>query len=181
MLIAMLPVSVFATSGNLRKASIKTCPDGVTYGNHESNHVIHWHVAVPAPDSWSGWAASGDPIPNDPCSQPVKIRKATTTVATTRRATTRVATTRRVTTSSSTTEVPTTEISTTEISTTEVPNTEVPTTEIPTTEYTTTVVTTQQSGEEATEASTSTGGAIFGLAYISGIGLAVYKGVKKKR
>ena len=56
--------NVFASSGGLKKASIKTCPNGVTYGYHGDDN--HWHVAKPN-GNWSGWTAEGDPLPGDPC------------------------------------------------------------------------------------------------------------------
>lgn len=60
--------NVNATSGALRKDSIKTCSNGITYGNHSSNDEIHWHEAKKDNDVSSGWIAIGDPIYNDPCS-----------------------------------------------------------------------------------------------------------------
>ena len=57
-------VDVQATSGALRKASIKTCSNGVTYGQHGDDD--HWHVAV---EKSSGkWYPDGEPIYSDPCS-----------------------------------------------------------------------------------------------------------------
>ncbi len=53
---------VDASSGFLRKDSIKTC-NGVTYGQHGSDN--HWHVAVE--NSNGGYNASGSPIYQDPC------------------------------------------------------------------------------------------------------------------
>lgn len=61
-------VDVQATSGALRKASIKTCSNGVTYGQHSSSGELHWHVAKADSDVSSGWIATGDPIYSDPCS-----------------------------------------------------------------------------------------------------------------
>lgn len=57
---------VNATSGALRKASIKTC-NGVTYGQHSSSGKLHWHKAKADPDVSSGWIAVGEPIYSDPC------------------------------------------------------------------------------------------------------------------
>lgn len=54
--------NVYATSGRLRKNSIKTC-NGITYGQHSSDN--HWHVAVRNSDG--SYNASGDPIYSDPC------------------------------------------------------------------------------------------------------------------
>ena len=56
---------VFATGGGLRKNSIKTCPNGVTYGKHSDGHGgLHWHVALTNGDNYY---ASGDAIYEDPC------------------------------------------------------------------------------------------------------------------
>lgn len=55
-------VEVNASSGALRKASIKTC-NGITYGQHSSDN--HWHVAE---ESDGKYYATGDPIYSDPCS-----------------------------------------------------------------------------------------------------------------
>ncbi len=54
--------TVFASSGFLKGASIKTC-GGITYGQHSSDN--HWHVATKKEDRWY---ATGDPIYSDPCS-----------------------------------------------------------------------------------------------------------------
>ena len=53
-----------ATSGDLSKDSIKTCPNGTTYGRHSESNP-HWHVALKKSDG--GWSASGDAILSDPC------------------------------------------------------------------------------------------------------------------
>lgn len=76
-----LTFSVYATSGGLQKKSIKTCPDGITYGYHQSNGVIHWHRAVQSTGSYSGWNADGDPFPGDPCPNTGSKTTATTTKA----------------------------------------------------------------------------------------------------
>lgn len=55
-------IEVNASSGALRKASIKTC-NGITYGKHSSDN--HWHVAE---ESDGKYYATGDPIYSDPCS-----------------------------------------------------------------------------------------------------------------
>lgn len=54
---------VAATSGALRKGSIKTCPNGITYGKHGTDNE-HWHIAITNKDKYY---PSGDPIPYDPC------------------------------------------------------------------------------------------------------------------
>ena len=53
---------VYASSGFLRKNSIKTC-NGVSYGQHSSDN--HWHKAVLNDNG--GYNAEGDPIYSDPC------------------------------------------------------------------------------------------------------------------
>lgn len=64
---------VNASSGALRKNSIKTCPDGIVYGYHGSNGKTHWHKAVKSEKSSSGWIASGSQINDDPCPEPQKL------------------------------------------------------------------------------------------------------------
>ena len=60
-LLIIISSNVYATSGQLRKDSIKTCPNGVTYGKHSD----HWHVALVNEDG--KYFASGSPINSDPC------------------------------------------------------------------------------------------------------------------
>lgn len=55
---------IYASSGALKKNSIKTCPDGKTYGYHGSDK--HWHEAE-ATNVSSGWSAVGGVLPGDPC------------------------------------------------------------------------------------------------------------------
>ena len=56
---------VYATGGGLRKNSIKTCPDGVTYGMHgDGNGGTHWHRAA---TNGHNYYAVGDAIYGDPC------------------------------------------------------------------------------------------------------------------
>lgn len=55
-------VEVNASSGALRKNSIKIC-NGVMYGQHSSDN--HWHVAE---ESDGKYYATGSPIYSDPCS-----------------------------------------------------------------------------------------------------------------
>ena len=65
LLIIIYPTSIHATGGGLRKNSIKTCPDGVTYGLHSDGHGgTHWHVAVTNGDNYY---SSGEAIYSDPC------------------------------------------------------------------------------------------------------------------
>lgn len=57
--------NVFATGGGLRKNSIKTCPDGVTYGMHgDGNGGTHWHRAA---TNGKNYYAVDDAIYGDPC------------------------------------------------------------------------------------------------------------------
>ncbi|MBQ9024308.1 MAG: hypothetical protein IJ105_03690 [Bacilli bacterium] len=61
----IIPINVFATGGGLRKSSIKTCPNGITYGLHsDGNGGTHWHVAA---TNGNGYFAKGDAIYSDPC------------------------------------------------------------------------------------------------------------------
>lgn len=53
-----------ASSGALRKASIKQCPNGKYYGQHSSDN--HWHEAERSNTS-SGWSAIGPELSGDPC------------------------------------------------------------------------------------------------------------------
>lgn len=55
-------IEVNASSGRLRKDSIKTC-NGITYGQHSSDN--HWHVAEEKDGSYY---ATGNSIYSDPCS-----------------------------------------------------------------------------------------------------------------
>lgn len=67
-LLVIIPTDINATSGALRKNSIKTCPNGIKYGYHsDGKGGTHWHKAESHPKMSSGWAAVGDPILNDPC------------------------------------------------------------------------------------------------------------------
>ena len=168
-LLLFIPSVVFATPGGLQKASIKTCPDGVVYGKHNSNGIEHWHKAVVATDSWSGWTAEGDPLAGDPC--PTSSQNVVGNVQKTTRATT-AAPVRTTTTTTTTT---TTEIVTEPI------------------EETTTVETTIEVTTEAIQKnignavqkddnkSDDTAAGIVGLIFMGGVGYAVYKGVTKKR
>lgn len=58
---------VYATAGRLRKASIKTCPNGVTYGLHsDGNGGTHWHQAVQ--DASGNYYPTGETTYyDDPC------------------------------------------------------------------------------------------------------------------
>ncbi len=66
-LLVTLPFTANATGGALRKNSIKTCPNGITYGMHsDGNGGTHWHVAVTNKKNYypSGAAINDDPCPN---------------------------------------------------------------------------------------------------------------------
>lgn len=64
-LVMLLPITVYATGGGLRKNSLKTCPNGITYGMHSDGHGgTHWHVAV---TNGNNYFADGDAIYSDPC------------------------------------------------------------------------------------------------------------------
>ena len=66
--------NVSASSGALRNDSIKTCPDGIQYGQHGSDN--HWHIAEYTPrDKGSNYSALGDPIYSDPCSAQVEEKE----------------------------------------------------------------------------------------------------------
>lgn len=54
--------TVYASSGRLKKGSIKTC-NGVTYGQHSSDN--HWHVA--SENSDGSYSAVGNAMYTDPC------------------------------------------------------------------------------------------------------------------
>lgn len=54
-----------ATRGGLRKSTIKTCPNGITYGLHSDGHGgTHWHVAI---TNGNNYYADGGAIYYDPC------------------------------------------------------------------------------------------------------------------
>ena len=63
-LLLSLANNAHATSGFLKAASIKTCPNGSTYGYHGSDN--HWHAAIRS-ESDGRWRASGNPLSGDPC------------------------------------------------------------------------------------------------------------------
>lgn len=65
LLLVIVPLNVNATGGGLRKNSIKTCPNGITYGLHsDGNGGTHWHKAA---TNGKNYYADGDAIMSDPC------------------------------------------------------------------------------------------------------------------
>ena len=62
----LLPINALATSGSLKKDSIKEC-EGTLYGTHGSDN--HYHVAIKGENG--GYVAKGDAIYTDPC--PIKL------------------------------------------------------------------------------------------------------------
>ena len=58
-------INVYACGGELRKNSIKTCPNGITYGLHsDGKGGTHWHVAV---TNGENYYPDGEAIMSDPC------------------------------------------------------------------------------------------------------------------
>lgn len=78
-------MNVYASSGALRKSSIKTCPDGITYGSHKGEGTIHYHKAI-----YKGkqYYPDGNAIANDPCPKSGNAVKKTTRKVTTKKQTT---------------------------------------------------------------------------------------------
>lgn len=65
LLLIVIPLNVNATGGGLKKNSIKTCPNGITYGLHsDGNGGTHWHKAA---TNGKNYYADGDAIMSDPC------------------------------------------------------------------------------------------------------------------
>lgn len=62
MAIILFPISVSATSGSLKKDTIKEC-EGNLYGQHGSDN--HWHIAIQNENG--SYSAKGDALKNDPC------------------------------------------------------------------------------------------------------------------
>ncbi len=62
MIVILIPYKVLATSGSLRKDSIKEC-EGNLYGRHGSDD--HWHIAIQ--NANGSYSAQGDAFTNDPC------------------------------------------------------------------------------------------------------------------
>ena len=174
--VCFITMPVYATPGGLRKKSIKTCPDGNTYGQHLSEGQLHWHKAVNN-GSWSSWTAEGEPLAGDPC--PNMNKQATTTTAykttTSQKTSTSKQTTTRTTTSTNT-------------------NTTTTTSEVVIIDETTTVTTAEESNDviskgseinESTESNNNNSSSSY-VAAVGGLtcGLgayAIYKSKKNKK
>ena len=81
-IILFTSMNVYASSGALRKSSIKTCPDGITYGSHKGEGTLHYHKAI-----YKGkrYYPDGNAIANDPCPKKNNIVKKTTREVTTKK------------------------------------------------------------------------------------------------
>lgn len=79
-IILFTSMNVYASSGALRKSSIKTCPDGITYGSHKGEDTLHYHKAT-----YNGkqYYPDGNAIANDPCPKSGNAVKKTTRKVTT--------------------------------------------------------------------------------------------------
>lgn len=62
MAVLLFPISVSATSGSLKKDTIKEC-EGNLYGQHGSDN--HWHIAIQNENG--SYSAKGDALKSDPC------------------------------------------------------------------------------------------------------------------
>ena len=84
-IILFTSMNVYASSGALRKSSIKTCPDGITYGSHKGEGTLHYHKAT-----YNGkqYYPDGNAIANDPCPKSGNAVKKTTRKVTTKKRTT---------------------------------------------------------------------------------------------
>lgn len=74
-IILFTSMNVYASSGALSNDSIKTCPDGITYGSHKGEGTLHYHKAI-----YKGkrYYPDGNAIANDPCPKKNNIVKKTT-------------------------------------------------------------------------------------------------------
>lgn len=61
-IIILIPQQVLATSGSLKKDTIKEC-EGNLYGQHGSDN--HWHIAIKNENG--NYSAKGDALESDPC------------------------------------------------------------------------------------------------------------------
>lgn len=84
-IILFTSMNVYASSGALKKSSIKTCPDGITYGSHKGEGTLHYHKAT-----YNGkqYYPDGNAIANDPCPKSGNAVKKTTRKVTTKKQTT---------------------------------------------------------------------------------------------
>ena len=84
-IILFTSMNVYASSGALRKSSIKTCPDGITYGSHKGEGTLHYHKAT-----YNGkqYYPDGNAIANDPCPKSGNAVKKITRKVTTKKQTT---------------------------------------------------------------------------------------------
>lgn len=81
-IILFTSMNVYASSGALSSDSIKTCPDGITYGSHKGGGTLHYHKAT-----YNGkqYYPDGNAIANDPCPKKNNIVKKTTREVTTKK------------------------------------------------------------------------------------------------
>ena len=81
-IILFTSMNVYASSGALSNDSIKTCPDGITYGSHKGEGTLHYHKAI-----YKGkrYYPDGNAIANDPCPKKNNIVKKTTREVTTKK------------------------------------------------------------------------------------------------
>ena len=63
--LTIFPINVNATGGALRKSTIKTCPNEITYRLHsDGNGGTHWHIAI---TNGKIYYSDGEAIHYDPC------------------------------------------------------------------------------------------------------------------
>ena len=81
-IILFTSMNVYASSGALKKSSIKTCPDGITYGSHKGEGTLHYHKAT-----YNGkqYYPDGNAIANDPCPKSGNAVKKSTRKVTTKK------------------------------------------------------------------------------------------------
>lgn len=81
-IILFTSMNVYASSGALSSDSIKTCPDGITYGSHKGSGTLHYHKAT-----YNGkqYYPDGNAIANDPCPKSGNAVKKTTRKVTTKK------------------------------------------------------------------------------------------------
>ena len=81
-IILFTSMNVYASSGALTSDSIKTCPDGITYGSHKGGGTLHYHKAT-----YNGkqYYPDGNAIANDPCPKSGNAVKKTTRKVTTKK------------------------------------------------------------------------------------------------